>query len=116
MTLNLFVEEIDDGQTIKVTKTIVDEFANKSDFSLDLGTSINGVNVAGKLGYGFSNTTTNTTSTEITTQEGSDDLGTLKFSFYDPVLKNIREGRFYELHAANSGSVTVAIMPTDISH
>lgn len=116
MTLNLFVEEIDDGQTIKVTKTIVDEFANKSDFSLDLGTSINGVNVAGKLGYGFSNTTTNTTSTEITTQEGSDDLGTLKFSFYDLVLKNIREGRFYELHAANSGSVTVAIMPTDISH
>lgn len=115
LSLHLFVEEIDDSQTIETQRSVVNEYCNKSDFSFDLGGSAGGINIAGKLGYGFSNTTTTSSSVKVVTQTGSDNLGSLSFYFYDPIIKAVTNNNTYYLHAVNNGTVTAVILPVDVS-
>ena len=65
------------------------------------------------MGYGFSHTKTTTSTTKITTTHGSDDLGTLSFFFYDPIIKAEANGT-YELYSAYNGTVEATLLPVDI--
>ena len=113
LTIFLFAEEKDSEQTMDETRTIVSEFTNKADFSLDGGGSIGNVKLTAKLGYGFSHTKTVTSSTKITTKLGSDNLGTLTFSFYDPVIRDENNGT-YKLFNASSGDMEATLLPIDL--
>lgn len=114
ISMHVFVEEYDDTQVIETTQTVVNEFTNKADFSLEGGGSIDSVKLTAKLGYGFSNTKTNTSTIKIVTNVGSDQLGTLSFFYYDPVIKYTTNGR-YNLYSVNNGSVEATILPRDIT-
>lgn len=113
LTIFLFAEESDSKQTKEETKTIVSEFTNKADFSLDGGGSIGDIKLTAKLGYGFSHTTTITNSTKVMTELGSDNLGTLAFSFYDPIIRSESNGT-YKLYNASSGDMEMTILPMNL--
>lgn len=114
LVMHLFVEESDDSQTIEQTRTVVNEFTNKADFSVEGGGSIDKVKLTAKLGYGFSHTNTNTSSIKLITNVGSDPLGTLSFFYYDPVIKYQTDGA-YNLYSVNNGTVEATILPRDIT-
>lgn len=113
LTIYMFAEEFDPSGTKKTTKTLVNEFTNKADFELTGGGSIGVVKLTAKAGYGFSNTTTSTSSTEITTELGSDNLGTLSFLFYDPIIRAESNGS-YKLYNASSGDMEATLIPTNL--
>lgn len=113
LSIHLYVEEFDLGQTIEKTVTIVNEFTNKTDFSIEGGGSIDSVKLTAKLGYGFSHTNTSTSSTKVTTTVGSDELGTLFFFFYDPIIR-AESNNTYKLYDVSSGDVTATILPIDL--
>lgn len=112
LSIYLYVEEFDLGKTIKKTVAFANEFTNKSDFSVEGGGSIDGVLTA-KLGYGFSHTNTSIISTKVTTTVGSDELGTLSFFFYDPIIR-AESNNTYKLYDVSSGDVTATILPIDL--
>lgn len=114
LIIHLFVEEYDLDQVIEKTRTVVNEFTNKVDFSVEGGNSGKKVNFTAKLGYGFSNVKTTTTVTKISTTVGSDDLGTLSFLFYDPIIKSQANGA-YELYSVFNGTVEATLLPMDIT-
>lgn len=114
LSIYLFVEEFDDSQTIEETKTVVDQFTNKLDFSLEGGGDINGVKVTEKIGYGLSYVNTSTSSTKITTSVGSDQLGTLAFFYYDPIIRNKNSDGTYNLYSVSNGTVEATILPKDL--
>ncbi|WP_455668921.1 hypothetical protein [Phocaeicola sp.] len=115
LVIHLFAEEFDLDQTEERSRTVVNEFTNKIDFSVEGGNGSAGkkVNLTAKLGYGFSHTKTTTSTTKITTTHGSDDLGTLSFFFYDPIIKAEANGT-YELYSAYNGTVEATLLPVDI--
>lgn len=112
--IHLFVEERDDSQETKMTKTVVSEFVNKADFSIEGGGEVGGIKLSTKLGYGISSTTTTTNSVEIKTTTGSDNLGTLSFFYYDPIIKNESNG-LYNVYSVFNGTVEATLLPTNIS-
>ena len=109
----MYVEEFDPDQTIEKTVTVVNEFTNKADFSLEGGGSIDSVKLSAKLGYGFSHTTTSTNTTTVKTSVGSDELGTLSFFFYDPIIR-AESNNTYRLYDVSSGDVTATILPINL--
>ena len=119
LVIHFFVYEDDPDQQQEVTRVVANGFTNKADFSLEGGGSIggsdkkDGVKLMAKLGYGFSTTTTVTSSTKVTTTLGSDDLGTLSFLFYDPIIKHEINGT-YDLYNVSNGAVEATIIPMDI--
>lgn len=113
IVIHLFVEEFDDGQTIEESKTVVDQFTNKLDFSAEGGGDIDKVKMTMKLGYGFSHVNTSTSSMKRTTSVGSDQLGTLSFFYYDPIIKNRNSDGTYNLYSVNNGTVEATILPRD---
>lgn len=113
LTIHLFVEENDDSQTIETTKTVVNEFVNKADFSIQGEGSVGGIKLMSKLGYGYSSTTTNTTSTKIETKVGSDNLGTLSFLYDNPIIKSESNG-LYNLFNVYNGTVEATLIPCNI--
>ena len=70
--------------TITEKKTVVSEFTNKADFSLTGGGKVDEIELTAKLGYGFSHTKTVSNEVSITTNVGSDDLGSVSFQYYNP--------------------------------
>lgn len=113
LTIYLFAEEYDPSGTKKETKTIVNEFASKGNFELSGGGSIGPVNLTAKAGYGFSSTKTVTSSTEVTTTLGSDNLGTLSFLFYDPIIRAESNGT-YKLYDVSSGDMEATLLPMNL--
>lgn len=113
LSIHMYVEEFDPDQTIEKTVTVVNEFTNKADFSIEGGGSIDSVKLSAKLGYGFSHTNTTTSSTKVTTTVGSDELGTLSFFFYDPIIR-AESNNTYKLYDVSSGDVTATILPINL--
>lgn len=114
LSIHLFVEEFDLSQTIEKTKTVVNEYSNKADFSIEGGGTIDSLKLSAKLGYGLSHTTTSTSNTKITTTVGSDELGTLSFFYYDPIIR-AESNNTYKLYDVSAGDVTATIMPMDLT-
>ena len=113
LSIHMYVEEFDVDQTIEKTITVVNEFTNKADFSIEGGGSIDSVKLSAKLGYGFSHTNTTTSSTKVTTTVGSDELGALSFFFYDPIIR-AESNNTYKLYDVSSGDVTATILPINL--
>lgn len=110
LSVYLFASERDDEGTETVEKTIVSEFANKADFSIDGGGGIGDIKLSSKLGYGFSTTHSETSTVSFTRKVGSDELGTLVFHFYDPVVtKEMDEG--YSLFSVSTGDLQATLLP-----
>lgn len=115
LVIHMFVEEFDLDQTDERSRTVVNEFTNKVDFSVEGGGSTDKkMNLTAKLGYGFSHTKTTTSTTKITTTLTSDDLGTLSFLFYDPIIKAEANGT-YKLYSVYNGTVEATLLPVDIT-
>lgn len=115
LAIHLFVEEFDLSQTIEKSVSVVSEFTSKSDFSREqTGEVGDGIKQTTKLGYGLSSTSTVTNTTKVTTTTGSDDLGTLSFFYYDPIIKTGSNGS-YQLYSVYNGTVEATLLPMDIS-
>lgn len=114
LSIFMFVEEWDKGQTITQEKSVVSEFVNKADFSIEGSGSIGKVSLSTKLGYGFSHTKTVSNKATIQTTVESDPLGTLYFQYNDPIIRNEINGT-YKLYNVSSGSVVATLLPVDSS-
>lgn len=124
LSIHMDITETDESETIETTKSVVDEYANKLDFSAELkgssttstiaGTSVNSGQNTFKLGYGFSQTNTSSSTCKVTVQTKSDDLGTLSYFFYDPIIRQeiINNGSLrYKLYNVSNGTVEATILP-----
>lgn len=110
LTIHLFIEEKDSEET-KIEKTsITSEFANKADFSL----GGEGKGFSAKVGYGLSHTTTLSKEASVSTTLSSDNLGTVSFQYYDPIIRDMNSKGECKLYNASSGDVAVTLLPTDI--
>ena len=116
LSIHMAVYEVDAEGENTIQKTIVNEYANKADFSLDGGGDAGEINLSSKLGYGFSSTHSETSVMTYTRKVGSDDLGTLSFYFYDPVIVTSTGSNTYSLFSASSGDVMVTLLPTETSY
>lgn len=114
LSIFMFVEEWDKGQTITQEKSVVSEFVNKADFSIEGSGSIGKVSLSTKLGYGFSHTKTVSNKATIQTTVESDPLGTLYFQYNDPIIRDEINGT-YKLYNVSSGSVAATLLPVDSS-
>ena len=114
LSIFMFVEEWDKGQTITQEKSVVSEFVNKADFSIEGSGSIGKVSLSTKLGYGFSHTKTVSNKATIQTTVESDPLGTLYFQYNDPIIRDEINGT-YKLYNFSSGSVVATLLPVDSS-
>lgn len=110
LSIFMFVEEWDKGQTITQEKSVVSEFVNKADFSIEGSGSIGKVSLSTKLGYGFSHTKTVSNKATIQTTVESDPLGTLYFQYNDPIIRDEINGT-YKLYNVSSGSVVATLLP-----
>lgn len=116
LSIHMEVCERDDEGEETIQKTIVNEYANKADFSLDGGGDAGGINLSSKLGYGFSSTHSETSIMTYKRNIGSDDLGTLSFYFYDPVVVTPTNNNTCALYNVSSGDVMVTLLPTETSY
>ena len=114
LVIHLFVEEHDDAQEKKESRTVMNEFVNKADFSIEGGGEIGKIKLTSKLGYGISSTKTTTTVTEVSTTLGSDNLGTLSFFYHDPIIKSESNG-LYNVYSVFNGTVEATLLPKNIS-
>lgn len=114
LSIFMFVEEWDKGQTITQEKSVVSEFVNKADFSIEGSGSIGKVSLSTKLGYVFSHTKTVSNKATIQTTVESDPLGTLYFQYNDPIIRDEINGT-YKLYNVSSGSVVATLLPVDSS-
>ena len=114
LSICMFVEEWDKGQTITQEKSVVSEFVNKADFSIEGSGSIGKVSLSTKLGYVFSHTKTVSNKATIQTTVESDPLGTLYFQYNDPIIRDEINGT-YKLYNVSSGSVVATLLPVDSS-
>lgn len=106
---------MDDSQTITEKKTVVSEFTNKADFSLTGGGKVDEIELTAKLGYGFSHTKTVSNEVSITTNVGSDDLGSVSFQYYNPIIRDRNSIGDCKLFNASTGDVSVTLLPIDTS-
>ena len=114
LSIFMFVEEWDKGQTITQEKSVVSEFVNKADFSIEGSGSIGKVSLSTKLGYGFSHTKTVSNKATIQTTVESDPLGTLYFQYNDPIIRDEINGT-YKLYNVSIGIVVATLLPVDSS-
>lgn len=113
LSLHLFVEEFDLSQTIETTKTVTNEYTVKTDFSAESSQTSGDNKTTAKTSHGFSSTTTDINTVKVTTAVGSDNLGTLSFFFYDPIIRAESNGT-YRLYDVSSGDITATILPTNV--
>lgn len=113
LVIHIFVEEHDDAQVKKESRTVMNEFVNKADFSIEGGVEKDKIKLTAKLGYGLSHTTTTTTVTEVTTTLGSDGMGTLSFFYNNPIIKSESNG-LYNVYSVFNGTVEATLLPRDV--
>lgn len=111
-TINIYVSEIDDGQTIKETRSVVNQYLKKFDVNAEISGEISGIKGSLKMGYGYSETTTNSSSLEVSTSTGSDNLGNLIFNFFDPIIldDSKKDTKGYKINSVKSGNAVEAII------
>lgn len=114
LSIFMFVEEHDNDQTITQERTVVSEFVNKADFSVEGSGKVDKIGLTAKLGYGFSHTNSVSNKTTVQTTVKSDQLGTLYFQYNDPIIRDESNGK-YKLYNVSSGSVVATLLPVDIS-
>lgn len=113
LSIHMFISEIDEKGEDTIEKTVVSEYSNKADFSTDVTGGNDDVKFGAKLSYGFTSTHSSTSVVKYLRQVGSDELGTLTFHFYDPVITSqTNEG--YKLYTVSSGDVQVTLLPSSI--
>lgn len=115
LTIFLFIMERDLSQTETKKQTIVSEFVNKADFSIDGNGTIDKLGLKSKLGYGISYTTSQSSEVTVTTELGSDDLANLSFRYYDPIITNRNSRGDCKLLNMSTGIVSVTLMPVDMT-
>ncbi|MDC2130550.1 hypothetical protein PO037_11685, partial [Bacteroides thetaiotaomicron] len=103
------LKEIETRQSLNYTP----EFTVKSDFTQETTTGSGDTKHTFKSSYGFTNTTKTSTTIKVTTTVGSDNLGTLSFFFYDPIIR-AESNNAYKLYDVSSGDVTATILPVDL--
>lgn len=111
LSIYLFISEIDGKETVEEKRTVINEFANKGDFSLTGGGSIGGIALNAKLGYGLSNTHKTSSETTIRKELESEDLGSVSFRYYDPIIRGKDSKGNYKLYNASTGNIIVTLMP-----
>lgn len=113
-TLHLFIEEFDDSQTIKESRQMSYQFTSKTEFTTET-TSGDKEKTTVKTTHGTSSTYSEVVNIEISTTKGSDDLGTLTFNFYDPViLSKGNSANTYNVYSAFNGKVEATLLPVDL--
>lgn len=111
---NISVCEVDEGETYKKTETVSNTFIQNFKSSVDGeinpdGDTVGTIKVG--LGYDSSNSTTKTSTVEVTAQKGEDDLGTLKIYFYESIIAKEDPIKGYHLKDISNGTVSISIMP-----
>ncbi len=117
--INLFVSEHDDGQTIKEIRSVINQFVNKFDVSGEVGggKADGSVKWGVKMGYGYSQAITNTSSSEVNTTVGTDNLGNIIFNYSDPIIiddseKNTKGYKVFAIKAGNA--VEAVLLPVSV--
>lgn len=112
LIINMVVYERDDSQTITKDCSVTEEYSVRTDFS---STSESGKDdkTTTKAEVGFTTTTKVTRSIKVVTQKESDDLGTISYSFYDPVILSDaqKSTKGYKVQTVTNGTVEVMILP-----
>ena len=90
-------------------------YPEKLDFSLTGGGKVDEIELTAKLGYGFSHTKTVSNEVSITTNVGSDDLGSISFQYYNPIIRDRNSIGDCKLFNASTGDVSVTLLPIDTS-
>lgn len=115
LTIFFFVEEVDATETVTREKTVVSEFVNKADFSVQGSGKVDKIELTAKLGYGISSTHTSSSKLSVNTSLGSDDMGSVSFQFYNPIIRNKDSKGNYTLFSASTGALVVTLLPIDTS-
>ena len=113
--INIFVSEYDDGQSMKEVHTIFNQYVNKLDSYGEAegsGTNSSMKQAGVKMGYGYNLINTNTSTTEINSTVGTDDLGNLTFNYSDPVIvdDSQKSTKGYKVFSVKSGNAVEAIL------
>ena len=113
-TLHLFIQEFDDSQIIKESRQMSYEFTSKTEFTTET-TSGDKEKTTVKTTHGNSSTYSQVVNVEISTTKESDDLGTLTFNFYDPIILSEGESTStYNVYSAFNGKVEATLLPIDL--
>lgn len=111
--------EFDESETYKrtenITSTYIQNFKSSVDGSFDPeGETVGTIKVG--LGYDSTKSTTKTTTVEVTTEKGNDDLGTLRVYFYDSIIVKEDANKGYRLKDISNGTVTISVLPMSESY
>lgn len=113
-TLHLFIQEFDDSQIIKESRQMSYQFTSKNEFTTEAASGDKEKTTV-KTTHGYSSTYTEVINLEITTTKESDDLGTLTFNFYDPIiLSEGKSANTYNVHSAFNGKIEATLLPIDL--
>ncbi len=112
LSIHMTIEERDDSQQIAKTETFTDTYTSKTDFETGTSDKEGDTTSTIKNTSGFSSTTTHTSTTTTTTTLTSDNLGTLTFYFYDPIIVEVGPMEYlYGLYSVSNGAVEAVLMP-----
>ena len=100
------ISEKDEDITVTRTETTSAEYAT------NFGVTAGGIGKIG-LNYGISSKRTQTNTYTLTTTQGSDELGTVEFFFYDPVVLSVGT-RSCTLFSKNNPYVEMIIIPVPL--
>lgn len=110
LRVNIALLEKDDSETIVKTHSVSNEFAGNANFSFGSDSIV-------KVALGVSGKTTSTTSKSVTITKNSDDLGSLSFYYYDPIIKSrTLQGNIplYDLYTVTNGAFEIIVLPENI--
>jgi hypothetical protein len=113
-TMALHVEEWDNTQTEEREENFTYEYVKTESFetsvSIKNGESVTTTN---KTTIGNTEKTTKNTKIKTTTTLGSDNLGTIIFSFYDSIILNdsLKDTKGYEIRTYTTGAFEMMILP-----
>lgn len=111
LRVNIALLEKDDSETIVKTHSVSNEFAGNANFSFGSDSIV-------KVALGVSGKTTSTTSKSVTITKNSDDLGSLSFYYYDPIIKSrTLQGNIplYDLYTVTNGAFEIIVLPENIN-
>ncbi|WP_373722555.1 hypothetical protein [Bacteroides heparinolyticus] len=116
LSINIYIQERDDNQTIKKKVSSTYTYTNKSSFEISASGKENEITTVKKSGFEHAQTTTSTKEEEIITSVGSDNLGSIHLYFYDPVISDGSMGKYglFGMHTASNGTVEAIILPKRI--
>ena len=104
-----------DAETITKEKSVISEYVNKADFSAEIGKKGDKIEYNAKLGYGISSTRTVSNKVSVNTSLGSDDLGSVSFQYYNPIIRSKDSNGKYTLYNASTGAFIITLLPVDTS-